>query len=154
VLNDVYGAIMKVLNELRVQITLKETLHVIDCQGKNINTNIAEVPVKDLVFSSFDDMEFVDWTSINKFARCWYCEDIHLSPILKQAIVKGINKSPDHLLSSKMFEDDSNDRQNQFVGFVSSLTKSNLVTSFHIHSVAIFHTDLQSNIVVTCILTA
>jgi hypothetical protein len=49
-LNNVYGAIIKVLNEMRVQITLKKTLHVIDCQGKNTNTNIAEIQAKDIVF--------------------------------------------------------------------------------------------------------
>ncbi len=107
VLNDIYCAIMKVLNELRVQITLKKTIHVMDCQGKNISTNIAEVLARDVVFSSFDNNELVDWTSINKFASFGYCEDIHLSPILKQEIVKAINESPDHLLPSKLFEDDS-----------------------------------------------
>ncbi len=37
---------------------------------------------------------------------------------------------------------------------MSSHTKSNLLTSFHIHSFAIFRTDLQSNTIVTCILAA
>jgi hypothetical protein len=126
-LNEVYGAMMKVLNELRVQISLKKALIVIDHQGKNININIAEVQAKDNVSPTIHNIEFVDWTSINKLARFWYCEDIHLSSILKQVIV-AIHKSPDHLLSSKLFEDESIDQQNQFVGFVSSHTKSNLVT--------------------------
>jgi hypothetical protein len=115
VLNEVYGAIMKVLNELRVQILLKKTLFVIDCHGKNIYTHIAEVQAKDVVFPTIDIIEFVDWTSISKFVRFWYCENIHLSSILRQAIVKTISKSPDHLLSSKLFEDESKDQRNQFV---------------------------------------
>jgi hypothetical protein len=36
---------------------------------------------------------------------------------------------------------------------VSSHKKSTLLTSFHIHSFAVFHTDLQKNTIVTCILT-
>jgi hypothetical protein len=36
----------------------------------------------------FDDIELVDWTTTNKFARLWFCEDIHHSSILKQAIKK------------------------------------------------------------------
>jgi hypothetical protein len=76
--------------------------------GKNIITNIAEVQAKDIVFPGIGNIEFADWASKNKFARFWYCEDIHLSSILKEAIVKAINKSPDHLLSSKLFEDESN----------------------------------------------
>jgi hypothetical protein len=36
-LTNIYGAIMKVLNEMRVQTTLKKLLHVIDCQNRSIN---------------------------------------------------------------------------------------------------------------------
>jgi hypothetical protein len=50
---NIYGAIMKVLNEIRVQITLKRTLHVIDCQNRSINANIAEVQAKDDVFFQY-----------------------------------------------------------------------------------------------------
>jgi hypothetical protein len=32
-----------------------------------INTNIAEIQAKVVVFSTIDNIEFVDWTSINKF---------------------------------------------------------------------------------------
>ncbi len=64
-----------------------------------------------------------------------------------------------------MFQDESNyennhfvgfvsSRKNQFVGFVSSHKKGTLLTSFHIHSLVVFHTDLQKNKIVTCILTA
>ena len=81
---------MKVLNEIRVQITLKRTLHVIDCQNRSINAKIAEVQAKDVVFSNIDNIGLVDWTStINQLVRFWYCEDIRHSSILKNAIVKG-----------------------------------------------------------------
>jgi hypothetical protein len=82
------------------------------------------------------------------------CEDIHHSSILKLAIEKAIQKSTKANLSSKLFQDDSNDEQNQFVGFVSSHKKGTLLTSFHIHSFVVFHTDLQKNTIVTCILAA
>ena len=100
-----------------------------------------------------DDIELVDWTTTNKFARLWFCEDIHHSSILKLAIKKAIQKSTNWNLSSKLFEDDSNDEKNQFVGFVSSHKKGTQLTSFHIHSFVVFHTDLQKNTIVTCILT-
>ncbi len=47
-------------------------------------------------------------------------------------------------------------KKNQFVGFVSSHKKGTLLTSFHIHSLVVFHTDtdFQKNTIVTCILTA
>jgi hypothetical protein len=69
-------------------------------------------------------------TTTNQFARLWFCEDIHHSPILKLAIKKAIQKSPSWHLSSKLFQDDSNDEKNQFVGFVSSHKKGTLLTSF------------------------
>ncbi len=53
----------------------------------------------------------------------------------------------------QMFQDDSNYEKKQFLGFVSSHKKGTLLTSFHIHSLLVFHIDLQKNTIVTCILT-
>jgi hypothetical protein len=88
------------------------------------------------------------------FARLWFCKDIHHSAILKLAIEKAIQKSTNAILSSKLFQDDSNNKKNQHVGFVSSHKKGTLLTSLHIHSFVVFHTDLQKNAIVACILTA
>jgi hypothetical protein len=136
------------------KLIVKKTLSCIDCQGKSFNTNIAEVQAQKVFFWPLDDIELVDWTTTNKFARLRFCEDIHHSSILKLAIKKSIQKSPNWILLSKLFEDDSNDENNQIVGFVSSHKKGTLLTSFHIHSFVVFHTDLQKNTIVTCILTS
>jgi hypothetical protein len=126
----------------------------IDRQGKSFNTNTAKVQAQKVVFWPLDDVELVDWTTSNKFARLWFCEDIHHSSILKLAIKKAIQNSTNWNLSSKLFEDDSNNEKNLFVVFVSSHKKGTLMTSFHFHSFVVFHTDLQKNIIVTCILTS
>jgi hypothetical protein len=76
-LEKVYGGIMKEVNDLRLQIDSKKTLSCIDRQGKSFNTSIAEVQAKNVVFWPLDDIELVDWTTTNKFARLWFCEDIH-----------------------------------------------------------------------------
>ncbi len=76
----------------------------IDCQGKSFNTNIAKVQAQKVFFWPLDDIELVDWTTTNKFARLWFCEDIHHSSILKLAIKKAIQKSANRNLSSKLFE--------------------------------------------------
>jgi hypothetical protein len=107
-----------------------------------------------MVFLPLDDIELVDWTTTNKFARLWFCEDIHHSSILELAIKKAIQKSPNWNLSSKLSEDDSNNEKNQFVGFVSSHKKGTLLTSFRINSLVVFHTDLQKNTIVICTLTS
>jgi hypothetical protein len=76
-LEKVYGGIMKEVNELRVQIASKSTISAIDHHGKTFNTNIAKVQAQNMVFQPLDDIELVDLTSTNKFARFWFCEDIH-----------------------------------------------------------------------------
>jgi hypothetical protein len=153
-LEKVYEGIVKEVNDLRLQIASKSTLSANDCQGKTFNTNSAKVQAKNEFFLPLDDIELVDWTYTNKFARFWFCEDLHHSSILKQAIEKAIQKSTNANLSSKLFQDDSNDEKNQCVGFVSSHKKGTLLTSFHIHSFVVFHTDLQKKTIVTCIFTA
>jgi hypothetical protein len=80
-----------------------------------------------------------------KIARLWFGEDIHHSAILKLAIEKAIQKSTNANLSSKLFQDDSNNKKNQYVGFVSSHKMGTLLTYLHIHSFVVFHTDLQKN---------
>ncbi len=89
-LEKVYGGVMKEVNDLRLQIASKNNLSTIDRQGKTFNTNIAKIQAHNVCFWPLDDIELVEWTSTNKFARFWFCEDIHHSSILKQAIDKAI----------------------------------------------------------------
>jgi hypothetical protein len=93
-LEKVYGGLMKGVNELRLQIESKKPVSCIDRQAKTFNTNIAKVPAQNVVFWPLDDIELVDWIITNKFARLWFCEDIHHSSIIKLAIIKAIQKSP------------------------------------------------------------
>jgi hypothetical protein len=107
-----------------------------------------------VVLLPLDDIELVDWATTNKFARLWFCEDIHHSSILKLAIKKAVQKSNDWNFSSKLFEDDSNYEKISLLGLCLHTKKETLLTSFHIHSFVVFHTDLQKNTIVTCILTS
>ncbi len=68
-LEKVYGGIMKEVNDLRLQIASRKNLSSIDCQGKNFNTNIAKVQAQNVFFWLLDDIELVDWTTTNQFAR-------------------------------------------------------------------------------------
>ncbi len=53
-----------------------------------------------------------------------------------------------------MESDEQKQRCNQFVGYVSSHKKGNVLVSFHIHSFAVFHREEVSPTIVTCLLTA
>jgi hypothetical protein len=136
------------------KLLIKKTFSAIDHQGETINTNIAKVQAQNVVFRLLDDIELVDWTTtFFLFARLWFCEDIHHSSILKLAIEKAIQKSTNTNLSNKLVQDDSNYEKKQFLGFVSSHKKGTLLTFYHKCSLLVFHTDLQKNIIVACILT-
>ncbi len=63
---------MKEVNELRLQIDSKKILSCIDHPGKSFNTNIAQVQAQKVVFWPLDDIELVDWTTTNKFARLFF----------------------------------------------------------------------------------
>ncbi len=115
---------MKEVNDLRLKNAGKNTLSAIDHQDKTFNTNIVEVQAKNVAFWPLGDIELVDWTSENKFARFWYCEDIHHSSILKLAIEKAIQKSTDANLSSKLFQDESNDEKNSLLGLCLHTTRA------------------------------
>ncbi len=68
-LEKVYGGIVKEADDLWLQLASKHTLSAIDCQGTTFNTNIAKVQAKNVFFWPLDNIELVDWTSENKFAR-------------------------------------------------------------------------------------
>jgi hypothetical protein len=93
-LEKVHEGVMKEVNELQLQLDSKKTLSCIDHQGKNFNTNIAKVQAQKVFFWPLDDIELVDWTTTNKFARLWFCEDIHHSSILKLVIKKEFRNLP------------------------------------------------------------
>jgi hypothetical protein len=108
-LEKVYGGIIKEVNKFWLQIASANTLSAIDHQGKPFNTNIAKVQAQKILFWPLADIELVDWTSTNKFARLRFFEDIQNSSILKLAIEKAIQKSVNANLSSKLFQDGSNE---------------------------------------------
>jgi hypothetical protein len=93
-LEEVYGGMMTAVNELRLKIHSKKPFLPLIVKAKASNTYIAKVQAQNVVFWPLDDdIELVDWTTTNKFARLWFCEDIHHSSILKLAIKKAIQKS-------------------------------------------------------------
>ncbi len=52
-----------------------------------------------------------------------------------------------------MESDDQKQRCSQFVGFVSSHKKGNVLVSFHIHSFAVLYSEEVPSTIVTCLLT-
>ncbi len=72
---------------------MKNTMTTNDEQAKSIRTNIAEVHASRVSCFPLDDIEFFEWTRINKYVHLWYCPDISQSPILQRAIKKAIKKS-------------------------------------------------------------
>jgi hypothetical protein len=153
-LEKVLGRIMKEVNDLRLQIVSKKPFLALIVKAKASILILPKLKPKMCFFPSW--WYWISWLDnykpICKIMVLWGYPS--LTPILKLAIKKAIQKSPNWKLSSNLFEDDSNDEKNQSVGFVSSHKRGTLLTSFHIHSFVVFHTDLQKNTIVTCILTS
>jgi len=85
-----YEILVKAVNDMRIQSSSNDTLSAIDRNGHTFNTNIAEMHAT-RVCLNIDDVEFHKWASENKFARLWYCQDLHHSEILKLSIKNAIN---------------------------------------------------------------
>ncbi len=100
-----------------------------------------------------DDIKFFDWSLNNSCAYFWLCDDIEKCPMLKVAIERAMKKSPYYDLAGNLFNVDFGIRRHQFVGFVSSHIRFNVLTLFHLHSFVTFYMDSDSNTVVTCSLT-
>ncbi len=150
-LKKVYTQLITALNDVRVQKSTNSTLSAI-WNGKSLNTFLGQVKASDVVVDS-DDIKFYDWSFHNSHAHFWSCDDIGKCPMLKLVIEKAIKKSPHYDFTGNLFHVDHAIGKHQFVGFISSCTKSNLLASFHLHSFVTFNTDSDSNTVVICTLT-
>jgi hypothetical protein len=120
--------------------------------GKSQNTFIGQVKASAVVVES-DDIDFFDWSLNNSCAYFWLCDDIEKCPMLKVAFERAIKKSPHYDLAGNLFNVDHGRRKHQFVGFISSYTRFNVLTLFHLCSFVTFYTDSDSSTVVTCSLT-
>ncbi len=105
-LKKVYQGFMEEVNDLRLQVESKKTFLALIIRAKASILILPKFQPKMCVFFFLDDIELVDWITTNKFARLWFCEDIHHSSILKQAIKEAIQKSNNWNLTSKLFQDD------------------------------------------------
>jgi hypothetical protein len=148
---EVYTQVISGLNDVRVQKSINATLSAI-WNGKSLNNFIGQVKASDVVVES-DDIEFYDWSLHNSCAHFWSCDNIGKCPMPKHAIKRAIKKSPHYNLAGNLLNVDHGIQKHQFVGFVSSYTKSNVLTLFHLHSFVTFYKDSDSSTVVTCSLT-
>jgi hypothetical protein len=132
----IYTKLMKVVNELRIQTSTKTTLSTI-CNGKFVNTHIAQVPARTVTIQ-MDDIKIYEWSINNIHAHLWSCHDIDQSSILRLALEKSISKSPHHYSAKTLFHRHIDIDGHQFIGLVSSHFKSDVLTLFHMHSFVTF----------------
>ncbi len=88
----IYVSVVRVINNLLMQISMNNTMTTNGEQGKSIQTNIAIVHASKVSCFPLDDIEFFEWTRTNKYGHLWYCPDISQSLILQRAIKKAIKK--------------------------------------------------------------
>ncbi len=151
ILKRVYTQLISALNDVRVQKSTNSTLSAL-WGGKSQKTYIGQVKASSVVVEC-DDIELFDWSLHNSCAYFLSCDDIGKCPMLKVVIERAINKLPHYDLAGNLFNVDNGIHKHQFVGFVSSYTQLNVLTSFHLHSFITLYTDSDFNTVVTCSLT-
>ncbi len=105
----IYVSVVRVINNLMMQISMKSSMTTNCQEGKSIDTNIAEVHASRVSCFPLDDIEFFEWTRTNKYGRLWYCPDIIQSPILQRAIKKAISKCRNYDTQSSLFAIESDD---------------------------------------------
>jgi hypothetical protein len=103
--------VVRVINDLMMQISIKNTMTTNGQQGKSFDTNIAEVHASRVSCFPLDDIEFFEWNCTNKYGHLWYCPDISQSPIIQRAIKKAIRKCWDYDTQSSLFAIESDDLQ-------------------------------------------
>jgi hypothetical protein len=59
----IYTMLMKAVNELRTQTSTKTNLSMI-CNGKSVNTHIAQVPARSVTIQ-MEDIEFYEWSVVS-----------------------------------------------------------------------------------------
>jgi hypothetical protein len=100
----IYVSVVRVINNLLMQISMNNTMTTNGQEKKSIHTNIAEVHASRVSCFPQDDIEFFEWTCTNKYGHLWYCPDISQSPILQRAIKKAIKKSWNYDTQSSLFD--------------------------------------------------
>ncbi len=76
-----------------------------------------------------DDIELVDWATINNSGKIWFCSDIRQSKILHDTVLTTKCVSPHKVGFLNM---DAVNRPLKFLGFVKTESDGNLVHSYHI----------------------
>jgi hypothetical protein len=126
-LKKVYTQLISALNDVRIKKS-NSTLSAL-WNGKPQNTYIDQVKASSVVVKC-DDIDFFDWSLHNSRAYFWSCDDIGKCPMLRGVIERAIEKSPHYKLAGNLFNADHEIHQHQFVGFVSSYTRFNVLTLF------------------------
>jgi hypothetical protein len=72
----IYVSVVRIINNLLMQISMKNTMTTNGQERKSIYTNIAEVHASRVSCFPLDDIEFFEWTRTNKYGCLWYCPDI------------------------------------------------------------------------------
>jgi hypothetical protein len=97
-----------------------------------VDTNIVQTEASDFIDNKVDDIKITDWKSVNKWSKRWYCSNISKSTILCKAIESVLtNKTVEkHSIDFLSKEGWAHSSPIQFIGFVTTTSHDNYLTSF------------------------
>lgn len=85
-----------------------------------------------------DDIELVDWATINNSGKIWFCSDIRQSKILHDTVLRVLTTKCVSCHQVGFLNMDAVNRPLKFLGFVKTESDGNLVHSYHITSFVLY----------------
>jgi hypothetical protein len=135
-----YTKLLEGITLIKQIISRGNTISAVRRRGELMDLKIADISAKDVMLQ-INDAEFQDWCASNPYARFWHCSQVNNFAILKLAIKNTIQRSPHPHLESIF--DELDDIQPKFVGFVTAQIQDKVVKGFHIHSFALYYTQIS-----------
>jgi hypothetical protein len=121
-IQGIYSSLFKSIHEIRLKLSEKKTISVVDEKGSIVASHIAQIKASSVVHV-YDDIELFDWSRANSLHSLWYCHDLSESPVLELALTKALKRSSHSHVIPKLFPKKKGSAQYQFMGFVASNTK-------------------------------
>ena len=107
-------------------------------KGKQVDMRTVGIDAVECVSLRCDDIELVDWATINNSGKIWFCSDIRQSKILHDTVERVLTTKCVSPHKVGFLDMDAVNRPLKFLGFVKTESDGNLVHSYHITSFVLY----------------
>ena len=124
-------------------------------KGKEVDMRTVCLDAVECVSLRCDDIELVDWATINNSGKIWFCSDIRLSKMLHDTVERVLTANCVSPHQVGFLTSEKNSRPLRFLGFVKTDSDGNLVHSYHINSFVLYSDSTNNDFTkVHCLVTS